>query len=479
MKFTYDPDSSRTVLVAQTALVMLAALGLAACSSRGSGSGDPQSSSADWMTGDGGAADAATADAGNADSGAQSEDAAEADAIAPGDAGCNATSAPAVYVESNIPVAGRNSILGFTRGVDGSLTPMVGSPFLTGGTGLANPTQALGPDDSDSQIIVSADHAHLYAVNGGSDTVAAFDIAVDGQLVTVAGSPFATGGMAPASLGIAGEDLIVANKGQVGSATCDTSPEPNYTKLDIRADGGLRLLPGTTTPASGSPAQILVSLDGKHAFGDDFMAPKPLRSFLVRDDRALLDAKGSPMAIPNATKTNGDALGMAQNPKGNTLYVGFVDRAQVGVYRWDASGMLSFVTTAPAGQAVCWLRTNAQGTRLYAVNSGEGSISVYDTTNPIAPRELQRLVLNDLGPAFLDPNGAKQPFSSEPFQIALDPTGAFLYVVTQRVTTNGDVTAGNAIHILAVDARGMVSETMNDVKLDLPVGARAQGIVAL
>jgi hypothetical protein len=104
---------------------------------------------------------------------------------------------------------------------------------------------------------------------------------------------------------------------------------------------------------------------------------------------------------------------------------------------------------------------------------------VYDTTNPIAPRELQRLVLNDLGPAFLDPNGAKQPFSSEPFQIALDPTGAFLYVVTQRVTTNGDVTAGNAIHILAVDARGMVSETMNDVKLDLPVGARAQGIVAL
>ena len=41
-----------------------------------------------------------------------------------------------VYVESNIKTPNGNSIFAFRRDADGSLTPVNGSPFLTGGAGV-------------------------------------------------------------------------------------------------------------------------------------------------------------------------------------------------------------------------------------------------------------------------------------------------------------------------------------------------------
>src|SRR5689334_4697502 len=49
-----------------------------------------------------------------------------------------------VYVESNISTPGGNSILAFRRDAQGNLTPLPGSPFLTGGTGVIDPSLKLG-----------------------------------------------------------------------------------------------------------------------------------------------------------------------------------------------------------------------------------------------------------------------------------------------------------------------------------------------
>src|SRR5690348_8737084 len=56
-----------------------------------------------------------------------------------------------VYVESNDPAG--NAVFGFARDDNGRLTPLPGSPYPTGGLGIT-PTFALGPFDSDQNVIV-------------------------------------------------------------------------------------------------------------------------------------------------------------------------------------------------------------------------------------------------------------------------------------------------------------------------------------
>ena len=87
-----------------------------------------------------------------------------------------ARAAHILYTETNDPRPGMNAILAYRRGTDGSLTPLPGSPFTTGGVGVGDPTQGLGPLDSDQEVIASPDRRFLFAVNGGSNTIAVFRI---------------------------------------------------------------------------------------------------------------------------------------------------------------------------------------------------------------------------------------------------------------------------------------------------------------
>src|SRR5215472_17508098 len=103
-----------------------------------------------------------------------------------------------VYVNANISVSGQNAVLAFVNDGAGNLTPVAGSPFLTGGTGVS----AAGSGaqiDNDGEIIINPEGTLLFAVNGNSNNVAVFKIQSDGSLVAVSGSPFASGGIQPAS----------------------------------------------------------------------------------------------------------------------------------------------------------------------------------------------------------------------------------------------------------------------------------------
>src|SRR5262249_12345127 len=115
-----------------------------------------------------------------------------------------------VYIESNDPAG--NAILAYERNnADGSLKPLMGSPFPAGGLGITF-TTALGPFDSDQEVILNPARTMLFAVNGGSDTIAVFWINADGSLSPVDGSPFPSGGSNPVSVGLAGDILCVVNK---------------------------------------------------------------------------------------------------------------------------------------------------------------------------------------------------------------------------------------------------------------------------
>jgi hypothetical protein len=65
----------------------------------------------------------------------------------------SARSTEFVYVESNIQSPNGNSIFAFQQKADGSLGPLAGSPFLSGGAGVQYTGFVFGPYDSDQDLV--------------------------------------------------------------------------------------------------------------------------------------------------------------------------------------------------------------------------------------------------------------------------------------------------------------------------------------
>ncbi|MEJ7729580.1 MAG: hypothetical protein WKG00_10215, partial [Polyangiaceae bacterium] len=204
--------SVRRLAILAAALPSMLAIGCSDENGGGTGGAGPSSSSSSSSVSAGGNG----ASSGTAGGGAQGGAGAEG-------GGGGATVASHVYVESNDPAG--NAILAFERGADGSLTGNSES-YEAGGLGIPNPTQALGPDDSDQDLVFGPDKKRIFAVNSGSDTIAVFDVHDDGSLTPVAGSPFASGGKGPVSIGAAGDKNYVVNRGR------DPGAVPNSLGFD-------------------------------------------------------------------------------------------------------------------------------------------------------------------------------------------------------------------------------------------------------
>jgi len=381
---------------------------------------------------------------------------------------CSSALASTVYVESNIATPGQNSILAYSVAANGMFTPLPGSPFLTGGAGVVDPTFALGPFDSDQEVMVNPEHTFLFAVNSGSNTIAVFKINADDSLTPVVGSPFPSFGINPVSVGYDNGILIVVNKHQDPAQASDQTL-PNYTSFLVAPNGALTHIsgPGSTVevPYGSSPSQAFVK--NGIVFGADFLGGV-LQSFSLVGGHLL---QNFPTSLPNSEFKDISAphlpLGIEASPNGSYLYVGFPTASKLGVYTYDGVGLLQFVRTVPnSGKAICWLRSNAAGTYLYSSNSGDHSVSVYDTSKPDQPLEIQRLSVTATGGLF---------------QLALDPSGARLYVIEQRSAATIPQGSGNAIHFLQIDPTGgkIYEPATNELVLKLPGDTRPQGIVAL
>jgi hypothetical protein len=101
--------------------------------------------------------------------------------------------ADVIYLESNSTTA--NSVLAFK--FDFTKAPTLISTTPTGGIGVFDKTFALGPFDSDQNLIENPEGTLLFAVNSGSNSIAVFLINSDGSLTAVDGSPFPSAGSDP------------------------------------------------------------------------------------------------------------------------------------------------------------------------------------------------------------------------------------------------------------------------------------------
>jgi 6-phosphogluconolactonase (cycloisomerase 2 family) len=369
-----------------------------------------------------------------------------------------------VYVESN-SING-NSILAFRNNGSGMLSFIGSTP--AGGKGVYDPTftnpPKNGTNDTDQAIQISSDRRLLFAVNSGSNSVAVFHIFNDGSLQAVLDSPFPSGGTDPVSVGLKGDILAVANKDQDPSQN-PFLVLPNYTSFRVGDDGGLTPIPGSTVSVAyySSPSQVLPASLGELFFGADTLGAL-LHSFRIEDGRLL---QNLPVAAPTSAyaglPTPHYMIGLQTHPTLPILYVGFTLAKKLGVYRYsvgggpgedesgdregedgDRGGKVSFVrAVANSGNGICWITLNRAGTRIYTVNTFDNSVSVYDSTNPWNPVEIQHLYLvNNL---------------AGPGSLALDRSEQFLYVLAQRLETFSKPFS-NAIHVLKVGSDGKLTE---------------------
>jgi 6-phosphogluconolactonase (cycloisomerase 2 family) len=401
-----------------------------------------------------------------------------------------ATVQDVVYVESNNFNPGKNSILAYHRTATGTLVPI--GEFLTGGTGYYNADERLGPDDSDQEIIATPDHKTLYAVNSGSDTIAAFKILDDGSLKRI--GVFNSGGDNPVSIGLAGDNLYVVNKSFLNAGQTTGGDNPNITGFQIKPDGSLKAIPhGTVEIAAGTvPTQALISPDHKHLFAlnvfenpvtlppgfPPFVPPfsSTIVSYNIRPNGRLEVADR--LEAPNFPPF---MLGLQNNPNAKVFYAGFLLSGSMGVFSYDDAGHITFDSQAPAGAGdagMCWVEVSKDGQYAYATNAITDTVTVYSLHDPIHPQLIQSLALN--GPKVPIAQPAAAVFSTTPFQLELDPTDDYLFVLNHETTVDDSFPDGNAIHVLKVNDDGTLTEIDSTLLTGIvPDGAHPKGVVAL
>jgi len=216
-----------------------------------------------------------------------------------------------VYINDN--TAPVNTVAGFDRLADGTLTPLPGSPFEVGGVGGGHPNASQG------SLELSADGRYLLAVDAGSNQISVLRIKPDGSLQIAEGSPLSSNGVDPVSIAVSGGLVYVANAGP------GTNPgDANYTGFTLNPGGHLNPIPGSTYALANSskPGDVLFSGDGTKLVGTR-IASSQIDSFTVGSDGLLTPASGSPYSAQAFSPAQGyGQLGSEFSPTNpDQLYV--------------------------------------------------------------------------------------------------------------------------------------------------------------
>jgi 6-phosphogluconolactonase (cycloisomerase 2 family) len=268
-----------------------------------------------------------------------------------------------VYLDDN--TAGTNTVSGFDRHVDGSLTPLADSPFTAGGAGSG------GGLASQGAIQVSSDGRYLLAVDAGSNQVSVLRIQNDGTLILVPNEVVSSGGPTPVSIAVHNDLVYVANAGAVG---------PNYTGFSLNPGGHLEPLSNSTVPLpNGSqPGDVLFNSTGTSLAGTR-VGSSLIDSFVVGGDGLLTAAPGSPSSAQGLGPFGSEFR--PTNPQ--QLFVSNAHNAGSGTisaFNVASNGSLTSITSSPFADnqtAPCWIEITHDGQFLFTVNTGSGEISSY------------------------------------------------------------------------------------------------------
>jgi 6-phosphogluconolactonase len=345
-----------------------------------------------------------------------------------------------LYVNDN--TTGVNTVAGFDRHADGTLTPIAGSPFAVGGAGTGHATASQG------SLQLSADGRYLLVVDAGSNQISVLRIKPDGTLQIA--DNVSSNGASPVSIAVHDELVYVANADPVN---------PNYTGFTLNSGGHLHAIAGSTVtlPAGSQPGDVLFNGDGSKLVGARVNSSL-IDSFTVGNDGLLSAAPGSPFAAQGPgpfgsefSPTNASQLFVsnAHGGPGNGTVSAFSD---------GADGTLTSIGASPFADlqtAPCWVEISHDGKYLFAVNTAVSTISRYLIDSGGTLTLLGSTTLNN-------------PAGRVPEDARLSPDGSTLWVVDA---------GANAVSGLSVNG-GTLTELPSSPTPG-PAGAAPSGIVVV
>ncbi len=342
------------------------------------------------------------------------------------------------YVNDN--TSGSNTLAGFERHADGSLTAIPGSPFPAGGAGSGVGLTSQGA------LQLTRDGRFLLAVDAGSDQISTLRLGYDG-VPHLIGTPVSSGGSDPVSVAVSGALVYVVNAGPAN---------PNIRAFYLLPYGGLYPLPYATVslPESSGPADVLLNSTGRKLVVT-LVDPAEIASYDVQPDGRLVAAPGSPYPAQGPGPFGSEFR--PTNP--SQLFVsnahGEPEKGTVSAFDVGFAGELTSIGSSPFadGQtAPCWVEISHDGKFLFAVNTGSGTISSYSINTDGSLALIGSTSFGSAGAGAVDAR--------------LSPDGKTLLVNGSRA----DVVASFAVN------GGSLTELPSS-PTPLPVGAVASGIV--
>lgn len=336
-----------------------------------------------------------------------------------------------VYVNTN--TAGPNSVTAFSVAADGALTPIAGSPFITGGVG-----NNLGLFAANRSTVCTMGN-RLYVANDGSNDVTGFDInPATGFLTTIPGSPFATGGIASGS----GMSLDCTPDAKFLVAANGNSS--NITVFSIAANGALAPVPGSPFPATNKPNALKVSPRGGFLYVAE--STDLIEAFSIAANGALFPVPGSPFPGGGIPLASGVA-GIEINCAGTLLFAPLSGGpSAVSVFNISPNGALTPISGSP-------FPTSGTNALAAVLSPNERFLFV---SNQMSGITVHNVAVD--GSLSLVPGS---PFfvGASPQQLAINKSGSLLYV---------NNAFGGTLSVLTIASNGVLSSAPGS---PFPVGS--------
>ena len=338
-----------------------------------------------------------------------------------------------VFVQTDDPAG--NSVVAYDRAQDGTLTPA--GTYPTGGNGGILTGSVVDHLASQGSLTYDADHALLFAVNAGSNTVSVFS-ARDDQLTLEQTVP--SYGSFPVSVAVHDDLVYVLNGLNGGSVQGYRIHSGRLAPIDD-SNRALGLDPAATPQFVNTPGQVAFSPDGSQLI----VTTKANGSAI---DVFRIERHGTPADAPVVNSEPGTVPFAVTFDRGGNLVVSQAGTNALATYDLHRDGTVTLLDQVLTGQAAtCWV-VGVDG-QLYASNAGSGSLSRVQVGNG-----------GDL--TFLDNTG------TDPGTVdaAVSAHGQFLYVQTgangivdeYRINDDGSLAAIGSVTVPnAVGGEGIVA----------------------
>ena len=272
-----------------------------------------------------------------------------------------------------------NNVAGFHIFPLGNIGTLTNSPYTTG----FNTPLGVSPDPEGRWLFTWNHNATPRSINVS-------DIASDGQLSNISGSPFAL--TAPSIDPFAGSGAPDGNHVYVPNENNNPAGAPEtVSAYSVASDGSLTRI---QTIASGNPAVqsnpfgSTITPDGKFLYvsNPEDGANGTISGFQVNSDGTLTTIDISPGVSGNWLNAapGNHPLNEAVSPDGHHLYVATRASSTVNAYTINSDGSLTpiqgqpFATDGTNGKA---LALTPDGKRLYVSNNGSNNVSGFDVAS--------------------------------------------------------------------------------------------------